>query len=458
MPSYGNLFQYIKGAEWIAPPVGLAYLAAVLEKKGHEVEIFDMQVENRDFSKLLQNFNPDIVGVSSSTPLFNHAIEILKDVKKFNPKILTVIGGPHPTALPSEVAEEDCVDVSVYGEGEITICELAKNCKNLRLDKIKGISYKRNGLVVVNGPQKLIDNLDLLPFPAYHLLNLKNYRHPLMKTNRAISILTSRGCPYSCCFCNKKIFGHKFRARSPENVVDEMEFLFNEYQSKEFLIIDDNFTFNRKRVVRICEEIIKRDLDISWAAPNGVRIDTVDRELVKLMKKSGCYSLAFGIESGSPRIIKLIGKQISLDQVRKIFNICRLENIQTTALFVIGVPGETPDDLRKTIDFSKEIGADVADFHILIPLPGTPVYDHLKREGLLLETDYSKYSFHTEPVFRTKELTKDEILMWYKIAYREFYTNPQLYLNRLIKMTSFSAFRNNAKAFKTILHSFILKR
>jgi radical SAM superfamily enzyme YgiQ (UPF0313 family) len=458
MPNYGNLFQRIKGSEWIAPPIGLAYLAAVLEKEGHEVEIFDMQIEDRIFSNVLSKFNPDIVGVSSATPLFNRSVDILKEVKRFNPNILTVIGGPHPTALPSQTAAESCIDVVIFGEGETALCELVKNLKKNKLDEIKGIAYKINGRVVVNEPRKPIDDLDSLPFPAYHLLKLKKYRHPLMKTNAVISILTSRGCPYSCCFCNKKIFGHKFRARSPENVVDEMEFLVNEYRIKEFLIIDDNFTSDKNRVVKICEEIIKRGLKISWATPNGIRIDTVDRELIRLMKRAGCYSLTFGIESGSPRIIKSIGKQISLNQVRKVFKICRLENIQTTALFVIGLPNETADDLRKTIDFSKEIRADVADFHILIPLPGTPVYDYLKKEGLLLENDWSKYSFHTEPVFRTKELTKDEILMWYKTAYREFYTNPYLYLDRLRKMTSLSAIRNNAKAFKTILQSFILKK
>ena len=456
LPTYGKFFQRIKGLEWIAPPIGLAYLASVLEKSGHEVKIFDMQIEKKSLNKVLNSFKPDIVGVSSSTPAFNDAINILHQVKKFNPNIKTIIGGPHPSALPKETAAEPCVDIVVYGEGEITLNELVNN--HFSLKNCKGIAYKKKGKVAINKIRPPIINLDSLPFPAYHLLSIEKYYHPLMKDKRIMSILTSRGCPFNCIYCNKNIFGHAFRERSAVNVVDEIEFLIENYKIEEFHIIDDNFTLNRKHAIDVCKEIIRRNLDIKWATPNGIRADTISNNLIRLMKRSGCYSVLIGVESGSSRILRSIGKNITLDKIKRAFKICKEEKLETTASLVIGLPGETPDDLRKTIEFTKKLQPDVADFHMLIPLPGTPVYNYLKQNGLIIETDWSKYSFHTEPVFRTKELTKEEILEWYKRAYREFYMNPKYIFGRLMKMKSISDVRANLRGLSTILQSFVLRK
>jgi radical SAM superfamily enzyme YgiQ (UPF0313 family) len=457
-PRYGRLFQRIKGSEWIAPPLGLAYLAAVLEKAGHEVKIFDMQVEKTTINDALKPFGPEVVGVYFSTPFFTDVIKVLTEVKQFNPKIVTMVGGPHPTVLPEETAKQECIDFVVFGEGEETIIELIQKYKGKELTDIKGIAYKKNRKVIVNPPRPLIKNLDQLPFPAHHLLKIGEYSHPLMHGRKIMSILTSRGCPYCCIFCNKSIFGSYFRARSAKNVVDEIEILVKKYGIDEIHIIDDNFTVNRKRVIEICEDIIRRNLKIKWSTPNGIRADTVNRRLIKLMKRSGCYSLSFGIESASPKILESINKNIKLSTIKKVFKICRSEKIETIAFFIIGFPGETAEDIQKTIDFAKDIKPDVADFHTLIPLPGTPVYKYLKENDLLLEKDWSKYSFHINPVYRTKELSKEEIAELYHRAYKEFYTDPKYLLSRISKMTTISGIRNNLRGFKTIFNSFIFRK
>jgi radical SAM superfamily enzyme YgiQ (UPF0313 family) len=346
----------------------------------------------------------------------------------------------------------------VHGEGEETITELVEKYKSKDLSDVKGIAYKKNKRVVVNPPRPLIKNLDSIPFPAHHLLKMDRYSHPLMRGRKIMSVLTSRGCPYNCTFCTKNIFGSTFRARSAENVLEEIELLVKNYGVNEINIIDDNFNVDRKRTMEICKGIIDRGLKIKWSTPNGIRADTVDRELIQIMKRSGCYSLSFGIESGSPRIVQSINKNIKLGVIREVFKICRDEGIETVAFFIIGLPGETAEDIQMTIDFAKEIQPDVADFHMLIPLPGTPIYDYLKQNNLLLETDWSKYSFHIEPVFRTNELSKQEIAEWYHRAYKEFYTDPKYIINRISKMTTMSGIRNNIRGFKTIFSSFIFKK
>jgi len=457
-PSYARLFQKIKGSEWIAPPLGLAYLAAVLEKAGHEVKIFDMQAEEITIEHELKSFSPDMVGVYFSTPFYTDVMQILTQVKELNPKIVTLVGGPHPTVVPEETAKQKCIDFVVHGEGEETITELVEKYKSKDLSDVKGIAYKKNKRVVVNPPRPLIKNLDSIPFPAHHLLKMDRYSHPLMRGRKIMSVLTSRGCPYNCTFCTKNIFGSTFRARSAENVLEEIELLVKNYGVNEINIIDDNFNVDRKRTMEICKGIIDRGLKIKWSTPNGIRADTVDRELIQIMKRSGCYSLSFGIESGSPRIVQSINKNIKLGVIREVFKICRDEGIETVAFFIIGLPGETAEDIQMTIDFAKEIQPDVADFHMLIPLPGTPIYDYLKQNNLLLETDWSKYSFHIEPVFRTNELSKQEIAEWYHRAYKEFYTDPKYIINRISKMTTMSGIRNNIRGFKTIFSSFIFKK
>ena len=439
-PEYKRLFKEIKGAEWISPPLGLAYLSAVLKQNGHEVRIIDMQTDSTNPIDLVHDF--DVLGITSTTPLINRALDILGKAKLTNPDILTVIGGAHASALPSEVSMEPPVDVVVYGEGEQTMKEI---CNKSELNSIKGIAFRSR----INPPRELIRDLDELPFPDMSQFDLSKYSHPLRRST-SIPILTSRGCPYACVFCNKRIFGQHFRTRSPNNVVDEIEERVNTINVTEFHIIDDQFIQDRERTIEICKEIVRRKMDIQWCCPNGVRADSIDANLVRHMKKAGCYSLSFGVESGCPRILREINKQTTLKKIEDAVRVCKQQGIETVAFFVIGFPSETEKDIKMTIEFAKRIRPDFVDFHLMIPLPATEVYDYYKSNNLLLESDWSKFTFHDKPVFRNNHLSQRQLLLWYRKAYKSFYLDYKYLFSRLMKMKSISDIRNNIRGFLTV--------
>ena len=438
------------------PPIGLGYLAAVLRKNGHNVQIIDVDAENLNDDTMydsIRKVSPDIVGITSTTPTFHQALEMAKLAKQAG-SAKTVLGGVHVTIDPLNSFSHD-VDFIIKGEGECTFMELANAIEsgNRDLSKIKGLLYKNaDGKITQNADRELIDNLDSIPFPAWDLFNRNIYSYPDTLRTPVLPIITSRGCPGKCTYCcTKLIFGRRFRSRSPGNIADEIEWLVSEYGIKEVHIWDDNFTTNKKRVLEFCDEIKQRNFDISFAFPNGMRADYLNEEILSALKGIGVYSIALGVESGNAEVLKNIKKGIDLEQVKNIVKISKKLNLETWCFFMFGLPGDNRKTIRETIDFAKALDPDIAKFHILKPFPGTEVYDQLRDSGLIISTNYDDFGIHTRPVHRLPELESAELVEFQKQAYREFYLRPSKLFKQIYRLKSVNRIKTNVSAGISIL-------
>jgi len=455
-PAYSDSSRMIKKSAWIAMPIGLLYLAAILEEHGHYVKIIDMEatrLTNSDIKTIIEKDNPSFVGITATTPIIKKSLELSRIVKKVNKGIKVLLGGPHPTYMPIETLDNDSVDIVVFGEGEITICEVihALSKDNDTLEHVKGVYFKKNGKIVFTGEREPIPDLDILPFPAWHLIDINAYRHPLSCSGRVASVFTSRGCPFRCTFCSRGVFGHRYRKRSTKNILDEIQILIERYNIEEVHFIDDTLTLNRSHIEEICRGIINRGWDFKWATPNGVNINSLDFNLLNLMKEAGCYSLSFGVESGNQETLDRIKKNQSLEEIKEIFNICHKIGLETIAFIIIGFPNEDRIKIRQTLKFLEEIKADVADIHMLIPLPGTELYDELNAKGYIIERDWSKYVFHNLAVYKTDYFSQEEIFKEYKHLYLAYHLRPAYIFSRLRNIKSLRDIKNNINGFITLL-------
>jgi len=421
-------------------PPGLAYIAAVLEKDGHEVSVFDTTVEDRSLDEELEKA-PDLVGITANTATIEHAWEIAARVKKAIDTTV-VLGGPHPTILPDESLSLPQIDIVVRGEGEETVIELCRKLEEGRdIAKVKGISLKKNGKIVHTPNRPLIKDLDKLPYPAYHLFKFEKYSNaqPLLtgfkKSARSCFILTSRGCPYRCIYCSNAVFGRKWRARSPENVVREWGYLIENLNPGEIVVQDDVFNINKDRAVRICELLIREKLNtVPWIAVNGLRADLVDHELLEKMKEAGCYRVGFGIESGSQRILNIINKKLGLDQVRYAMKAAKEVGLETMGFFMIGNPGENEETMEATIKFALELDPDFAFFAMTTPFPGTELYELVLKKGRLLLNNWREFGTHYyKPAFELEEVTEDLVEKKCREAYRRFYFRPKRVVKLLLQ-------------------------
>ncbi|MGD0780414.1 MAG: FkbM family methyltransferase [Dehalococcoidales bacterium] len=368
-------------------PIGLGYIAAVLEKD-YDVSVIDVGAEglNDDaIKKRIAEIEPKIVGITSDTLSFQRAIDIATIVKQIDKKITVVIGGAHANALPTYPLKYKCFDICVYGEGERTAVELwEKLDKGKSYKDVKGISFRRQEKIVVNPKRELIENLDELPFPARHLFPMDKYRgDDSLSVHPVYAIGTSRGCPYSCAFCSNNVaFGKKYRFRSTKNVVDEIDILINQYEAQGIYFREDLFTANKQRVMDICDEIVKRGLHFKWECES--RVNTVDEELLRAMKNAGCELIWFGVESGSPRVLDLLNKQINHAQIRKAYDLCEKVGIKTGASLILGVPGETLEEIQKTIELAEELKPKCAwvGFVVFTAFPVSPLYEYVKQNKL----------------------------------------------------------------------------
>ena len=393
-------------------PCGLLHIAAYLlhYNKDIDVKIIDFGVN--DFSeqmyiKELQHFSPDIVGISMATLHLYGAIQIADITKKFDPNILVVTGGPHATARPSDCLE--WCDVVVRGEGELTFNELVKR---KTLSSIEGISYKQEGHILHNPPRKRINNLDELPFPAYHLVDIKKYEYPMM------AMVGSRGCPYNCTYCFSPImWKRKLTMMSPENIVDEIEFLHDQYGCSGINFRDDTLNIPLKRGIKICDEIIKRELNKDMNFRCQLRMDRqfVSPYLFKKMKEANFTEVMFGAESGSQKVLDLMNKSISIDEIKKAIKMSKNEGLYTTGFFMVGNYGEGLLDILKTWRLIMEMKLDETDVTIATPFPETEFYNILKKEGYIQkELDWSKATTGI-PVVRTDKMSKREIYLFYRL-------------------------------------------
>jgi len=418
----------------ITPPLGLGYLASFLNKKGHEVIILDCVLRNIDvseFGKILEKEKPNLVGVNAMTTYYSLSKEYISEAKRRG--IITCLGGPHVSALPKQSLIETEADFVIIGEGEVSLSELAEALeKRKSFNKINGIGFKKNGKIVINPRRELIKNIDELPMPAWELMNPKDYpmapHGAFIKKFPSTPIITTRGCPFNCSFCaSKSTWMQKLRYRSSKKVVDEIEFLHKKFGVQEFHFEDDNFTSNRKHAVEVCQEIINRNLKIVWACPNGVRIDCLDSELLALMKKSGCYLLAFGIESGNQKILDSMQKHLELFKVPKILKMVKQAGIETWGFFILGLPGETETSAIETIRFARDNLFDRAQFCIFTPLPGSTAFD--KFYSTNTPPKWENFNFFS--VVYIEKLSEEKLKKLHKKAFTSFYLRPRIIFNLL---------------------------
>ncbi len=420
-PPAGDIYKKMKGVTPEYPPLGLAYLAAVLEENKHETKILDLAVEEfdvKDLIKFIEGFSPEIIGFTSTTPTIEQTYELAKMLKsEFKDKTF-VLGGPHGSALPEEALEY--FDIVVRGEGEHTTLEIANKKK---LENIEGISFKHNNKKVHNKDRAPIANLDKLPLPARHLLKMDKYHYFGARKHPLTNIFTSRGCPFSCTYCNKLIFGKTYRVLGIKRVLDEIDELVNDFKIREIHISDDTFNFDRKRTIELFTEIKKRNYDLSFFPHNGVRVNSIDREVLKLLQDVGFYAMSYGVEAGNQSILNNIKKGITIQQVKDAVKLTKEFDFETWIFFILGLPGETKKTIMDSINLAVELEPDFAKFSILVPYPGTEVYSYYKDR--LTIKKWSDFGLWSGPTFNHENISVEELQKMFRYAYRKFYLRPR---------------------------------
>lgn len=432
------------------PPLGLMYIASNARKNlSCQIEILDAEVEELTYPQVedeIRHRKPDVVGIQVMTFTLIDALITAEIVKKVDKNIIVVLGGPHIWLFPKETLQMKSVDYIVIGEGELIFTELLEALQEGKdISSIDGIGYKNNGDLKINHIRDFIKNLDAIPFPARDLTSFKKYTTAVARRAPITTMITSRGCPFKCLFCDRPHLGKMFRFRSPKNVVDEMEECIK-MGIFEYLIYDDTFTINKQRVIGICDEIISRKLNIGWDV--RARIDTVDLPLLIKMKEAGCERIHYGVESGSPRILKILRKDVNLDKVRRIFKETKEAGISTLAYFMLGNPSETREEIMQSIRFSRELNADYVHFSVTTPYPGTDLYYMGIQKGIF--GDFWK-EFANNPTKEFRPVLWEEILKRDELddllikAYKGFYLRPAYILKSIFKTRSITEFANKAK-------------
>ncbi|NLE04190.1 MAG: radical SAM protein [Crenarchaeota archaeon] len=414
-------------------PLGIAYLGAVAEKAGHKVTVIDCQAEKLDYNTFREQIakNPsDIIGVTATTLLYKSAMKLINIAKEVHPQAVTLLGGSHGTFWDENALKEyPSLDIVIRREGERTLIELIEKLESQSsLDKVLGITYRDSDKIVRNEDRPFIEDLDSLPFPAHHLMKLEKLKH---NGKLLVPLMSSRGCVFWCDFCSTvRMFGRGYRMRSPKNVVDEMQMVHEKLGVDQVTFYDDAFSVDRNRVIKICEELRTRKLDILWDC--GTRVDMVDRELMKTMKDAGCIAVWMGVESGSETMLRAMNKKINLDQTRQAFKTAQKIGLITIANVVLGFPGETEQTAKETVNFLKQINPDDVGFYIATPYPGTPMYEQVVQKGWLKITDFDKYDT-AGPTFETPQLSMEKIEKIRYKAYQDFYLRPTYVLKMLRK-------------------------
>ena len=362
----------------IAPPLGIAYMAGVLQENNIDVEILDASAEDMDFKdveKELLKRKPDLVALTALTPTIGRALETAQVVKETLPDSIVVMGGYHPTFNFIETLEDENVDIVIRGEGEYIMLNLVQALENQSsLHDVKGIVFedKNSKEIVVNPEAPLIQDLDELPFPALNLLPMKKYRLLDMDTHMT-TMITTRGCPMQCSFCSSAaMHGKKIRERSVENIVDEIEYLKTNYDIDTIAFMDDTFTLKKRKVMAICDEILKRNIEIMWGCTS--RVDTLDEKLLKKMKESGCITIFIGVESADQQQLDNMCKNTTIAKIENAFKIAHKLKIRTIASVALGMPGDTKEIMNKTVKFVHKLKPNYAIYSLATPYPGTRFY------------------------------------------------------------------------------------
>lgn len=426
----------------IIPPLGLCYIAAYLEKYNYDVKIIDGQlISFKDTLKIIEKKQPDIIGIGTTTPSFPNAVKLALDIKRISLDTIVAIGGNHITKLVNETLQFDCFDVGVLGEAEMTFLELVKSIEKYgknRLIDVKGIAFRENDKITITEKGGFIKNLDELPFPARHLIAPPSKYHPTPASFKRLphaDVITSRGCPYTCSFCDNGVFGPSYRERSPENVIEELELLRDKYGVRDVKFFDDVFTLNKKRLYKICDLIKERSIDMPWACLT--RVDLVDKETLIKMKKARCWQVLFGIESGDQRILDLVGKRTTVDKNRKAVELAHEAGLSVRADYLFGVPGDDIESMKKTLDFAIKLNTFTAHFLKFTPYPGNEIYEKLVKSGY--KFDFLKNCTqidHSDALYVPEGVNKEEYLNFINYAHKKYYIRPGYIWKQLLSIKS----------------------
>ncbi len=405
-------------------PLGIGYLAAVLEKNGYDVNVIDCQALKLTLSEVeneLRKRQPDVVGLSSTTLTYKSALKIIKLAKKALPNCLTVLGGSHVTFWDDNALQE-CpqLDVVVRKEGENTLLELVQRLEEGKsFHDVVGTTCRKDGKIVKNPDRPYIEDLDELPYPAVHLFPLEQFNK---YGNIIFPVMTSRGCVFWCDFCTAvRMFGQRYRMRSPKKVVDELEYLYRKYGEKQYTFYDDAFTVNQARTEEICNEILRRGLKIKWDCET--RVDMVSKNLLLKMREAGCIAVWYGVEAGSQKVIEAMGKGISIQQTLNAFKWTQEAGLIAVASIILGFPGETKETAWESVKLLERINPDEIGIYIATPYPGTPMYDYVTKMGWLKIHDFNKYDTAT-PIFESPTMSLDELREIHDKAHQSFYLRP----------------------------------
>lgn len=437
------------------PSLAIALLGATLKNLRHNVACLDMNINNyskNDLLRYTQNIKPDIICFTMTTPLFSIVKSYCKALRESGFEGSLVAGGPHPSALPQKTLENTLLDNIIVGEGDILLPKLIDGSRNL-----KNIWSKTN-IQIIEGSDKLEEDLvlDNCPMPLYNKEDIPKYTQPAVtvRKNPVAHLETSRGCYGKCTFCNKKIHGFQYRSKSYMRVVNEIEYLIS-LGFKEIHIIDDGFTINKERVKKICDEILRRNLNVSWYPRGGVRVDCADLEMFKIMKKAGCYKIPFGIESGSQRILNEIKKGITLDQAKTALKYAKEAKLETECYFMFGLPTETAQDIQTSFNFAKKLSPDYVKFAISIPLPGTELFNYFRQKGLILTEDWELYHFASSPdkLYQHDVLPSDDIYRFYKKLNKKYYFRLSYIFKHIFTTIRRKSFCSDFKSFLSLLKS-----
>ena len=443
-----------------SPHLGLAYLAAASQRRGDVVRVYDADVETEPVRNFVAEFRPDIVGITANTPQVKQAWRTATAIQEVV-DLPVVLGGPHVSVesenLDFESLGQPGVHMIVRGEGETTWVEICDKLEDWKQDQeehstkrlfdpaagvwkgLLGISYRTSdGQVHRNAERPPIADLDSLPWPAYDLFKMERYTSLQPATDvvegaRSFSLMTSRGCPYRCTYCSQSVMPVRWRARSPEGVLEEWRHLVRDRGAQEIGVLDDSANIQVKRLERLSDLLIAERLNqVPWIFVNGIRANLAGREFLARLKSAGLKRLAFGVETGDPGMLMRIDKRIDLDTIRQAFRSAKAVGLETIGFFIVGLPGDTRETMQRTIDFAIELDPLIANFSMMTPYPGTKVYEQVRREGRLLIHDWEDYVFFEQKArYEMGEMTAELVEAMYRRAYRQFYLRPKPILRRL---------------------------
>lgn len=444
-------------------PLGIYYLASFLKKRNYNVKVTDAEAldyQTTDIIEEIRDFDPKYIGISSTTVAFHRAIEVSELIRRTFPEKKIILGGPHVTAAPLNAMSFGTFDIGVMHEGEFTLTELldALN-ENKDISDIKGLVYRsKENEIIINQKRDYIQDLDLLPFPAYELIkNISLYAPPPSnyKTLPVINMITSRGCPSQCTFCDNNIFGRKYRQRKAENIVEEIKYLREKFGIREIAFVDDTFLIDKNRIYKLFDLLEKEKIFFYWTCMS--RINNTDFEFLKFLKSKGCWHISFGIESGDENILKVIKKNISLEKAKDVINWCKQLKIKTKGFFIIGHPTETLETIDKTIKLACSLKLDDIVVTINTPIPGSQQHSEAKLYGVLDETNWAEFNYW-RPVFVPKGLTKEIILKKHREIYRRFYLRPRILFRYFLSFFSKGGLKRFITVFKASFFIFRSKK